>query len=276
MRVLAWITDPHFNCVSLQRWEPFVEQIRRVRPDAVMLTGDISEAEDVVWQLQRLQSEIAAPIYFVLGNHDFYGARIATVRESTQSACRADDGLVYLTAEGPAKLSPSWTVCGDDGWADARVGDYWGSPVRMLDFERIADLRGEQHVRLKQLKRLGAESALRLRRQLEVARQSGTPNLLVLTHVPPFRECCWYEGRLTDDTWAPFFVNYSMGWMLRRFCMRFADLQVVVLCGHTHHAGSTTVLPNLKVYTGAADYGQPRIHETFRTTETELLPSSYD
>lgn len=34
---------------------------------------------------------------------------------------------------------------------------------------------------------------------------------------------------------------------------------VLVLCGHTHGEGEALVLPNLRVQTGGADYGAPRI-----------------
>ena len=38
-----------------------------------------------------------------------------------------------------------------------------------------------------------------------------TRSVIVLTHVPPFREACWYQGHTTDDHWAPFFVCGEVG-----------------------------------------------------------------
>ena len=37
------------------------------------------------------------------------------------------------------------------------------------------------------------------------------------------------------------------------------DHQMTVLCGHTHGGGEAQVLPNLRVLTGDARYGQPVI-----------------
>ncbi len=37
------------------------------------------------------------------------------------------------------------------------------------------------------------------------------------------------------------------------------DRQMTVLCGHTHGGGETEVLPNLRVLTGAAVYGEPKV-----------------
>ena len=39
------------------------------------------------------------------------------------------------------------------------------------------------------------------------------------------------------------------------------DRELVVLCGHTHGSGRTQILDNLRVLTGGARYGEPRIGE---------------
>jgi hypothetical protein len=33
--------------------------------------------------------------------------------------------------------------------------------------------------------------------------------------------------------------------------------QMTVICGHTHGAGEAQILPNLRVLTGGAEYGNP-------------------
>jgi hypothetical protein len=43
------------------------------------------------------------------------------------------------------------------------------------------------------------------------------------------------------------------------------DAKMTVYCGHTHGAGESHVLPNLRVVTGAAEYGAPVV----RTIEVE-------
>ncbi len=260
LRRLGWTTDIHLNFVSLAAWEAFVAQVQRASLDALLLTGDISEAEDVAWQLQRLADAIDRPIFFVLGNHDFYHGSIGQVRTQVTQLCNSDPRLHYLTASdwsGPVKLDNGWVLCGVDGWADGRIGDYYHSPVRMNDFRLIHDLKSlDPPTRLRKLRRLGAESALKLYQQLNRASQLET-RLLVLTHVPPFRQSCWYEGRQTNDDWAPFFVCAAVGWALQRFCRSHPHHQVHVLCGHTHHAGRAEIMENLQVWTGRAEYGAP-------------------
>ncbi len=37
------------------------------------------------------------------------------------------------------------------------------------------------------------------------------------------------------------------------------DVQLTILCGHTHSSGECQPLPNVKVLTGGAHYGEPGI-----------------
>ena len=36
-------------------------------------------------------------------------------------------------------------------------------------------------------------------------------HVLVLTHVPPFREACWHEGRISGDDYLPYFACKATG-----------------------------------------------------------------
>ena len=82
---------------------------------------------------------------------------------------------------------------------------------------------------------------------------------MVLTHVPPFREACWHEGRISDDNWLPHFTCKAVGDALLEAMAAAPDHRMTVLCGHTHGGGEAQVLPNLRVLTGDARYGQPVI-----------------
>lgn len=259
---LGWATDLHVNFVTLADWERFVAEVRDAHLDGLLVTGDISEAEDLSFQLRRMEAEIDVPIFFVLGNHDFYHGSIEQIRETVRDTSEQLPKLHYLTGAQPIPLAESWTLVGDDGWADARAGDYYQSPVRMNDFQLIQDLTGlDSKTRRKRLRREGAASAVRLHRLLTIAAQHSR-QILVLTHVPPFLESCWYEGAHSDDWWSPFFVNHTLGWMLRRFCTAHPGHQITVLCGHTHHAGFSQIAKNLRVWTGAAEYGAPALCAT--------------
>lgn len=267
MQHIAWVTDPHLNFVNIRQWESFVNQLTAFDVDAILLSGDVSESEDVIWQLRRIVAAVEKPVYFVLGNHDFYHGSIVNVRRAVEAVCGEESMLRYMTGSLPEELCGGWTLCGDDGWADGRIGDYFRSPVRMNDFRLIQELAGlDSSTRLRVLKREGVASAVRLRRQMEIARKSSR-RTIVLTHVPPFREACWYDGQHSNDDWAPFFCCHAVGWMLRRFCARFPDHEVLVLCGHTHSRGKSQIAKNLVVWTGAAEYGTAEVSEHFNLAE---------
>jgi 3',5'-cyclic-AMP phosphodiesterase len=46
---------------------------------------------------------------------------------------------------------------------------------------------------------------------------------------------------------------------LMEIMVKFPDCRLTVLCGHSHGAGETQILPNLRVATGGAEYGKPRL-----------------
>ncbi len=258
----AWLTDLHLNFVSFDAWDSLIAEIHEANVESLLITGDISEAEDFAFQLRRLRHETKLPVLFVLGNHDFYRGSIEHVRRIAASFSRDDDGVQYLTGQMPVVTRSGWAICGEDGWGDGRCGEYFQSQVRINDFALIEDLIDLAPVPAHRfIRRQGAASAARLCRQLsDAAEQTG--NILVLTHVPPFREACWHDGRHTDDHWAPFFVCQSVGWLLRRFCAAHPACNLLVLCGHTHGVGRSRIAPNLTVWTGSAEYGQPQIAAT--------------
>ena len=85
---LAWITDPHLNHVAEECWQRWIDEVTGHGVDGIVITGDISEGDDVVPQLQRLARSLPTPIYFVLGNHDFYQSSIANTRQQVIEAAR--------------------------------------------------------------------------------------------------------------------------------------------------------------------------------------------
>ena len=271
---LVWTTDPHLNHVSVDRREGWIHQIASHGAEGVVISGDISEGDDVVFQLQRIVESVDRPVFFVLGNHDFYNSSIGATRKSVIHASREHPFLHYLTDESAIELEDGVFLVGEDGWADGTEGDYEGSSIRLNDFWLIEDFQhpdGEENAaRWKsQIEDLGAQSAQRLGAKLDQLPASAK-HVLVITHVPPFRDACWYEGKTTDDNWAPFFVCAQVGSVLRRAGESRPDCRFTVLCGHTHNAGVADITANLIVHTGAADYGQPDI-EGLVTVEAGAL-----
>ena len=222
--------------------------------------------------------------------------RCQTKRSPVRKLCRELPNLHWMPDAGVVPLTGTTCLVGHDGWGDGRLGDYHGSDVLLNDFGDDRGDLVQSRDRLAKLHALGDEAADHLRTVLpdvgshtsalrprwpvqgsfdlpvfrgvsgsEVGRHHrecgqrgpGFQHVVVLTHVPPFREACWHEGKVSDDNWLPFFTCKAVGDALREAMAAAPDRRMTVLCGHTHGSGEAQILPNLRVLTGGAVYGKP-------------------
>jgi 3',5'-cyclic AMP phosphodiesterase CpdA len=259
MPKLLWITDPHFNFIPGSQFFAFMERVSAEKPDAVLIGGDIGEAPDLRIFLDMMDDSLECPIYFVLGNHDFYRGSIDSIRRQMKEVCLRSQRLVYLPVADVISLSSETALIGHDGWADGRFGDYDGSSVLLNDYLLIEELvEFEAPARRAILNELGDEAAAHLRRVLPIALQSHR-QVILLTHVPPFREACWHQGQISNDEWLPHMACKAVGDAIEPIMRQHPDKELLVLCGHTHSGGEAQILPNLRVITGAAVYRAPAI-----------------
>lgn len=260
---IAWLTDIHLNFVDAPHLAQFLADLAAVPADGFFLSGDIGEARDVVEYLTRLDDALQRPIYFVLGNHDFYFGSISRVRAQVGELCAQRPRLKYLTFTSCWPIGKRSAVLGHDGWADGREGDYLSSYVMMNDYKLIAELAPYRKAeRWEHLKALGDESADHLRRVLPPA-LARHEHVYLVTHVPPFRSACWYDGRISDDEWAPHFTCQAMGTAILEIMRDHPTRQLTVVCGHTHGSGESRPADNVEVLTGGALYGQPALTRVF-------------
>lgn len=262
MAKVAWVTDVHLNFVPEEDRKRFFASIRAHRPDALLLTGDISEGPDVCHELQAIERSLDCPIYFVLGNHDFYRRSIRGVVRQVTELAAGSDRLIYISAAEAFSLTDTTGIVGHDGWGDAGLGDYDASDVVLSDFfaiDELAAVQGDRKRLRARLEELGQQAATHLERVLPGAMQTYR-RVVVLTHVPPFREAAWYGGKPSADDWLPFFSCRATGQVLRKLARRHPDCELLVLCGHTHGGGKSQILDNLCVLTGSAQYGRPRVN----------------
>jgi Icc-related predicted phosphoesterase len=193
---IGWLSDIHLNFLHRRRFIAFLRRLGEADADAWVISGDIGEADTVVAYLREMRVGLGTPIYFVLGNHDYYGASLRAVHERVRTA--QGEGLVWLTDAGVVWPQEGMALVGEGGWGDARLGDPWGSEVELNDFRFIEDLKGLGRTQLiRKLNRLGDACAQRLRPKLREAAVRATSVLLV-THVPPFADAAWYEGRRSE------------------------------------------------------------------------------
>jgi Icc protein len=263
---LAWLTDIHLNFVDDGLRREFFLKVKE-QADAVAISGDIAESHDIAHYLWEMQEVVQKPIYFVLGNHDFYRGSIKETRLRVAGQAQETEYLNYLTAMGAAKLTPATAIIGHDGWPDGSLGNFRGTEVILNDHLLIAEIsRWYQYFHLDKaslratMTALADEAARHFGRVLEEA-AAGHPNVIAVTHVPPYKEAAWYQSKTSSDDFLPYFACKAVGDVLTKVMKEHPQTRLTVLCGHTHGGGELQVLNNLRVLTGEARYGQPAIQQ---------------
>lgn len=264
---LVWATDLHLNFLTEPGVRAFARRLGERAPSAVVVTGDTGEATDVCGHLATLSAHVDAPIAFVLGNHDYYFGSVPEVRAGVRALCETHPQLTWLPSVDAVPLADDLALVGVDGWGDARLGDVRGTGVWLNDFRMIAELRHLfRDALISRLNAFGDAEAQSLAPRLERA-LARYANVVVATHVPPFAEACWHEGRISDPDWLPYFTCKAVGDVLLDAADRHPHRHLVVLCGHTHGQGTARLRPNLVVHTGPATYGSP----AFRAIDYDAL-----
>ncbi len=80
MKRFVWSSDVHLDRMDVGEREEFKEYLQELAPDGFILAGDIGEADSVAGFLEDFCRTLSCPIYFVLGNHDFWGSSFEQVR----------------------------------------------------------------------------------------------------------------------------------------------------------------------------------------------------
>jgi predicted MPP superfamily phosphohydrolase len=232
----------------------------------VAISGDIAESRDVCRYLRSIEEIVQKPIYFVLGNHDFYRGSIPEVRTMVAGLAGESECLKYLTAMQVVELTPGTAIVGHDGWADGRFGDFRRSSVILSDHTLIAEIarwfdgsRLDKNNLLRTMAAMADEAAAHFATVLKEA-AAKYPNVIAVTHVPPFREAAWYRNQISSDDFLPYFACKVAGEIIQAVMREHPDSKLLVLCGHTHGGGEIQPADNIRVLTGEAEYGRPRVN----------------
>jgi Icc protein len=268
---IVWASDLHLNFALPQAIEKFAAEVCAADADMLVVCGDISGgARNLRESLECLELVLNIRIRFVLGNHDLYKSSVAQthriVKETVDNSVVLHDDVRVLRwlSEGVIEeVSDDTALIGHDGWYDARAG-LLRNRVILNDFYEIGDLsslsayaRVPEPLLLK-IREMADESAAYLDRILPQALKRRR-KVVLATHVPPFPQAAWHEGRQADPDYLPFFCSVCVGNVLVKHMDANPDKELMVLCGHTHGEGEVQILPNLRVLTAKAVYGEPRL-----------------
>lgn len=292
---LVWATDIHLNFLKHpQAAEKFGQYLREeTSGDALLLTGDISEAPSLVYHLGQLGSGFQRDLFFVLGNHDYYKSSFENVERSVSKF------ELWLDRGETHKLTEKVALVGSEGWYDAEFGNPMAAKFGMTDWKDIQDLEqlpgipfGIKHVsrvdgkvvrdvllnkdarqRVIDVCRARAQEFAESARERLLDALTTFEQVIFATHYPPFEGATWHEGRLSDSMWIPWFSSKVMGEMLLEVADAHPNRRILVLCGHTHSSGIYTPRPNLWVLTGEAVYGAPDLAGILDITDEGIAVS---
>jgi predicted phosphodiesterase len=274
---ILWCSDLHLNAMSDFTRKTFLDKIADTAPDYAIITGDTGESDCSFQYLEQLSARVACPMYFVNGNHEYYFTSVPIYRDEIINRCSKHPRLRYLPAahygsstnsitvehwkyskdDWGFELNPDTVLYGHDGWADGGYGNI-NSSVMIADYKYIHELAFlPKTARITAQRQLAYDGAKYLRQAFEAFNKSGYKNMIFATHIPPFREACVHEGKVSSDEYLPHFSSKIIGDELVNFAIDNPDKNVVVLSGHTHGWVKARILPNLVSYTGSFDQSQP-------------------
>lgn len=272
MGQLAWATDIHLDHVDNAGLIAFAEALVQDEPEGVVITGDISESTQLVYHLSAVERVVQRPVYFVLGNHDFWGSSMDRVRDTVKRVCGNSQFLRHLPMLSYVPVSKTTALVGHECWYDAREGDPYGSTFMMNDWFFTEDFINEsggrafmvKNGRLKNMsqliekcQKLSHAGVLHIRNGIAAAIKAKHTRIVVATHFPPFRESHVYNGKVGDDGAQPWYTNKQLGDVMLNAARSYPNVSFTVLAGHTHGAYVGNHAQNLEVRVGHADYGKP-------------------
>lgn len=256
MKNIAWATDIHLDRLTERDFLEYKEYLKELNPDAFIISGDIAEGEVVCRSLKDFDKSFDFPIYFVLGNHDFYHSSFAKVEENIRSLIKDSKNLHWLSESGVVKLNDSTALIGIEGWGDAQNGNLNFSEGSSRDILAIADYKGLDRDEIKMFLQEKGENYARKLKPFLLEAVENFEKVIFVTHVPPFVEVCFDRNlNICKDFKLPFYTCKAIGDLLLELMNANPTRKIDVLCGHTHENADVRILENLRVRVKESGYG---------------------
>ena len=258
-----WFSDTHLDQVLPWVLLKFIAHVIKERPKGIFLTGDISNGKLTPWHLKILATFISCPIYFVLGNHDYYLSSIDKVHDKIRKLCKRYPNLIWITEAGIIPINDETAIIGNEGWYDAANGkpgylkltiDWWMTK----NFRKLPSMRHRMRV----WREMSQRSVDDIVAKLEYAIKLGYKNIYILTHFPPWKEATMHIGTLLEGFWLPYNVNLRLGQALEDVMKRHEDRYITVLSGHTHDKFEIRITSNITCKVSANHlFGIPKLDD---------------
>lgn len=241
-----WFTDTHLNRVSPIKKLLFIKHIIKENPQGIFLTGDISCGAFLYYDLYLLATFIKCPIYFVLGNHDYWYSNFKSIEKDVTKLCKKFKNLIWLSKSDPILLNKDVAIIGDEGWYDGYNGN---NQLLKFTFDQylIKDFQSLSFdERLVSWRNLAKESNIRLEEKLQKAIDLNCKTIYLLTHCPPWKEATRDEGTILEKFWLPYNTNIQLGIMIEKIMKKKLTFKTIILCGHIHQDVTIHVSSNIE------------------------------
>lgn len=271
-----WATDLHTEDASADEVARFKSLLQKLEVKRLILTGDIAPSRVLPRFLRELCESVAGlSILYVLGNHDYYGSGKSLSETTSDMQICQPPGALFLPRGGVQADELDIHFVGVSGWASGEGGEV--SSVETDDFQMIHEFAGMPSKRacLDRMHSLAQQSAMMVGIELRNALRTRHKTVVLATHVPPYPEAMWHEGAHSDPDMLPFFCNRSAGRIIDRALPHFAaaNKRLIVLCGHTHHAGVYHRSPQCTVYTAGHAKGRVALAAEITSRGVERHPA---
>jgi len=236
-----------------------MRHISKIEFDHLVVTGDISDGSLLSKHLRMLSKSIDQDIWFVLGNHDFYGRYMSDVCNEIRDVTEDYQNLHWLTESEPLKISNDSYLIGVDGWFDCTAGSdlilhYALDSVLIKDF-RSVDVTWKK---IEEFKRLAKLSALQFSEKFQKCKDA--KKIVLATHVPPWVS----EYGLNDEMnnhMKSYNTNCVLGAQIEDIAKANKDKEFLIISGHTHKKYESYPLKNIHNIVSDAWYFGCKVEE---------------
>lgn len=269
--IYSWATDLHLNFIGSRPGavDALGGYMKKESPNSEVLfiTGDTSEGPYLKDHLLTLQKTTGKTIYFIAGNHDFYNSSWDQIEKLLKTL---PSNIIFLDNIDYIKHSDDICIIGQSGWFDGILDRKKGFVVG--ETMRIGECKFDpQDLVLQKAEERSKAQALLFEEKVRKAYADGFRKIVFLTHAPPFSKASWHEGKHSEPGWLGIMTSGHMGLSIQHMSDTFKDLDIVVLCGHTHSYGEYNRGDRVKVLTGNAIYYNPWFVDGFSQFKLEDL-----
>lgn len=248
MRAL-WLTDLHVNRLDQEQYNQLLNRIKISDAEAIWLTGDIGDPPLNWTFLEDLFCIFNKPIYFVLGNHDYYHQQVDATRQKARDFSQSYPNAYYLATEAGFVWEEQF-ILGVGGWAN--TGNI---PIKekTWDSDAIDDLLRLNNFQLQtKLNELAESDAQTLLLKCAAGITDKIKKVTIFTHVPPTDAMHGkYSIKPLQDN-RTIYYSSALSAAFKSLLQDYPDIEFQVYSGHLHQSQVYKINDRLTGYVAKA------------------------